>query len=260
MTELHISRAEAALARGLAAADHVMPTPVGRPVSPPIRAASAMRAGKVTRNDEDWFEVEGYASVVERGYDMWDAFGPYTETVSCGAFDATLAATPDVVYRFNHGGTPMAGTRNNRLELSADSTGLSDRAWLNPKRDDVKLLIQAIEDDDIREQSFQFEIVSGKWSPDFTEYRIDEVNLDRGDVGPVSRGANPHTSVTTRGADFLADIPNLPTLLAREAMWRLSTRKDLTVAKAAIVKKRVDAGLSVALVRAQIDAEKDVGL
>jgi phage head maturation protease len=192
--------------------------------------------------------------MTERGYEMWDAFGPYTEVIAADAFDATLGAEPEVVYRFNHSGTPMAGTRNNRLQLSADTQGLHDRAWLNPKRDDVKLLIQAIEDGDVREQSFSFELVTGRWSPDYTEYRIEEVNLNRGDVGPVSYGANPHTSVTARGQDFLADIPNLPTLMAREALSRLAARDDLTPR----VETPVDHGLSVALVRASIEAEKDL--
>jgi hypothetical protein len=36
-------------------------------------------------------DFRGYASVVERAYEMWDMFGPYTEIVSAAAFDATLA-------------------------------------------------------------------------------------------------------------------------------------------------------------------------
>jgi HK97 family phage prohead protease len=160
---------------------------------------------------------------------MWDMFGPYTEIVSAGAADGTLAADPEVVFRFNHAAMPMASTRNARLELWADDTGLGDRAYLNPKRADVQLLVQAIEDGDVCEQSFMFRITSGQWSPDYTEYRINSFDLERGDVGPVTYGASPHTSIAARGGEFLSLIPNLSPLLAREAYTRLAERADLTV-------------------------------
>jgi phage head maturation protease len=209
-----------------------MAIPRDRPESPAVRFTSQLRAKKVTRDDMDWYEVEGYASAFEQGYEMWDMFGPYTEIVSKGAADKTLSEDPEVVFRFNHGGTPMASTRNGRLVLWADEHGLGQRAWLNPKRSDVQLLIQAIEDQDVREQSFMFRITSGQWSPDYTEYRISSFDLARGDVGPVTYGANPHTTVSARSGEFLSLIPSLPPLVAREALARLSARADLTPAPA----------------------------
>lgn len=227
MTDFSVLRAAAAQARAAAAGAEAMALPLGRPERQRVKAKSELRAKTVTRDDMQWFEVEGYASVVEQPYEMYDMFGPYNEVVSAGAFSQTLGASPQVVYRFNHGGMPMASTENKRLELWADETGLGDRAWLNPKREDVKLLMHAIEDGDVREQSFMFTITAGQWSPDFTEYRINAVSLDRGDVGPVTYGANPYTSVAARAGEFLADIPNLPPLLAREALERLTLRADL---------------------------------
>jgi HK97 family phage prohead protease len=229
MTDTGTLRAAAAAARATAArgASQPMVTPLERPAQPELRFASQMRASKVNRDGIDWYLLEGYASAFERSYEMWDMFGPYDEIVSAGAADATLAASPEVVYRFNHAGTPMAGTRNGRLELWADDSGLGDRAYLNPKRDDVKLLVQAIEDDDVREQSFMFTITSGQWSPDYTEYRINSFDLDRGDVGPVTYGANPHTTVAARSGEFLRSIPNLSPLVAREAYTLLSQRADV---------------------------------
>lgn len=228
MTEMSALRAAAAQARAQAAGASPMTVPRDRPASPEIRFRSELRAKLVERDGQQWYEVEGYASAFEQPYEMYDMFGPYNEIVSVGSANATLAANPEVVYRFNHAGTPMAGTRNGRLQLWADSTGLGDRAWLNPKRADAKLLIQAIEDDDVREQSFMFRITDGQWSPDYTEYRINAFDLDRGDVGPVTYGANPHTSVSARAGEFLADIPRLPQLVAREAYNLLSARSDLT--------------------------------
>lgn len=229
MTEMAALRAAAASARAAAAGTEktTMTVPLDRPATPELRFASRLRAKTVEREGQQWYEVSGYASVFERGYEMFDMFGPYTEIVAAGAADQTLTANPEVVFRFNHAGTPMAGTRNGRLELWADETGLGQRAWLNPKRADAKLLVQAIEDDDVREQSFMFRISDGQWSPDYTEYRINAFDLDRGDVGPVTYGANPHTSVSARARDFLADIPSLSPLVAREAYTLLSARSDI---------------------------------
>lgn len=229
MSDMAALRAQAAAARSAAAGTASMAVPRDRPESPEVRFTSQLRAQPVTRDGVDWYQVEGYASAFEQGYEMYDMFGPYTEIVSAGAADQTLAANPEVVFRFNHGGTPMASTRNGRLELWADAQGLGQRAWLNPKRSDVQLLIQAIEDGDVREQSFMFRITSGQWSPDYTEYRINSFDLERGDVGPVTYGANPNTSVAARSGDFLALIPDMPLLLAREAYARLGERTDLAV-------------------------------
>lgn len=234
MTDMATLRQQAAQARAGAAGSTSMAVPRDRPESPEIRFTSQLRAKKVQRDDMEWYQVEGYASAFEQGYEMYDMFGPYTEVVSKGAADATLAADPEVVFRFNHGGTPMASTRNGRLELWADESGLGQRAWLNPKRSDVQLLVQAIEDSDVREQSFMFRITSGQWSPDYTEYRINSFDLERGDVGPVTYGANPHTSVSARSGELLALIPNMPTLVAREAYARLAERADLTAPSAPV--------------------------
>jgi HK97 family phage prohead protease len=229
MTDAMALRAEAAQARAAAAGSEAgsMRIPRGRPERQPVRVRSEMRAKKVERDDMQWYLVEGYASTVERGYEMWDMFGPYTEVVTAGAFGQTLGADPQVVFRFNHGGMPMASTSNGRLQLWEDSTGLGDRAWLNPKRADVQDLIHALDDGDVTEQSFMFTIEDGRWSPDYSEYRIDRVNLDRGDVGPVTYGANPFTSVAARAGELLAAIPELPPLAAREAYTLLSARPDI---------------------------------
>lgn len=262
MTEMTALRAEAAVARAAAASQRqVASIPDGKPLREDVRFGSELRAKKVDRDGQQYYFVEGYASVFERGYEMWDMFGPYTEVVSAGAADKTLDAKPFVVYRFNHAGTPMANTQNGRLELFADETGLGDRAWLNPKRDDVDLLIKAIDDQDITEQSFMFQITSGHWSPDYTEYRIDEFDLDRGDVGPVTYGANPHTSVAARSGDWLAMLPNVSPLARREAFQLLSSQPELagrgepkTPAPPAA---SLTMGRSLALVEAELLADVD---
>jgi HK97 family phage prohead protease len=263
MTDMMALRAAAAQARAAAASRTAAPmaTPVGRPERQAVRTRTELRAKKVERDGMQWYEVEGYASAYERGYEMWDAFGPYNEIVDPDAATHTLAASPQVVWRFNHGGMPMASTLNGRLQLWTDSTGLGDRAWLNPKRADVQDLIRAIEDGDVTEQSFMFQIVSGRWSPDYTEYRIEAFDLDRGDVGPVTYGANPYTSVAARSGEFLRDIDDLPLLVAREAHERLAARLDvaasLQLTPPASARSAEPAGMSIALAQAQLLAELD---
>lgn len=151
--------------------------------------------------------VFGLASVTEVGYEMWDWAGPYTEIVALEAFDATLAADPLVEFTLNHnrgGGLPMAHTRNGTLTLTAvkdaDPTGLEFDADVDPTRYDVSDMLKALARGDLAEASFKFRIVRGQWSPDYTEYRINEVDLHRGDVSAVNFGANP---AATSGARAL---------------------------------------------------------
>ena len=225
MTDRSTLRAEAANARRGALDRGSLPC--GEPKREDIKFHSEFRAEKTQRDGRDFYLVEGYASMTERAYEMWDFFGPYEEVVSRSAFDDTLAADPMVVYRFNHGGMSMANTRNKRLELWSDALGLGDRAWLNAERSDVQTLIHGIDDQDVTEQSFMFTIDDGEWNDDMTQFRINKVNLDRGDVGPVTYGANPHTVVAARSGELLAAIPALPYIAAREAYALLKARPDL---------------------------------
>jgi len=264
MTDRAALHAAAAQARAAAVAEAAEPLgmPCGLARRDDVRAPSQLRVERVKKDGQEFDLVEGYASVTERAYEMWDWLGPYMEIVSAEAFDKTLKAGPEVVYRFNHAGTPMARTTNGRLELWADGTGLGDRAWLNPKRADVEQMVTAIRDDDVREQSFMFSIVAGQWSPDYTEYRITEVDLDRGDVGPVTYGANPFTSVAARSGEILAALPHLPKIAAGEALEVLTARGDLTIPTLTVppadrTGELVKVGRSIQLVLAELALDED---
>lgn len=167
---------------------------------PPVPAE--MRATTVQRDGKSYLKLDGYASAYERGYEMWDWAGEYTEVVSAGAGSVSLAAGPDVSFLINHRGLPLATTRAGTLELAEDDTGLRSVSYMNPKRQDAADLYAAIDDGDVREMSFAFRIESGRWSPDYTEYRIDAYDIDRGDTSAVTYGANPHTSIGARAARF----------------------------------------------------------
>jgi HK97 family phage prohead protease len=147
---------------------------------------------------------EGHASVTERGYEMWDFFGPYTEVVSQGAFEETLARNGlDVPLVLGHDQMRrIARTTNGTLDLKMDEDGLAVRALLDPDDADVQYIVPKLRSGLMDEMSFAFRIDSGIWSPDYTEYRIDKVDIHRGDVAIVGYGANPYTDGGVRKGGF----------------------------------------------------------
>ena len=148
----------------------------------------------------------GYASMVERGYEMWSpALGDYIEVIARDAFTKTLRETPDVSFKVNHDGLPMAKTSAGDLQLSSDSTGLYTEARVNPERADVLLMRQAIEAGHLNEMSFAFRVTRQDWTDDGMTRRIQEVNLNKGDVSVVEFGANPFTAGSLSLRNRLAD-------------------------------------------------------
>lgn len=166
------------------------------PVALEVRKAAA--GGPVT--------VEGYASVTEQPYEMYDMFGPYTEVVRLGAFARTLNADPQVQLLLNHGGLSMAYTKASTLRLAEDTQGLHMSADINPTRSDVRDMLTAIEDGNVDEMSFAFRVTRQQWSPDYDQRDIVEVDIHRGDVSVVNFGANPATVVAARAAAALDDM------------------------------------------------------
>lgn len=166
--------------------------------------------------------VEGYASVVDTGYEMYDWAGAYTEVVNAGAFTRTLNASPQVQLLLNHGGLAMAYTSAGTLQLSEDATGLHMSADLNTSRTDVRDMLAAIDDGNVDEMSFAFRVTRQQWSPDYDQRNIQEVDIHRGDVSVVNFGANPATSV---GAAVRAQVFDaLDDDAARELYERLGRR------------------------------------
>lgn len=186
--------------------------------------AKQLRANLIERDGRTFYQLDGYASVTETPYEMWDMFGGYNEVIAAGAFEETLAANPDVAFLVNHRGVTMARTMNKSLELSVDALGLRSVALLNPERQDVKDLILAIEDRNIDQMSFGFLLEDGVWNDDFSEFRITKVDIHRGDVSAVNYGANPYTSIAARSREIMSDLDQLPLGAARAAVERLNSR------------------------------------
>lgn len=163
-----------------------------------VRAAVAgiELAERATEDGSERLSFLGHASVTETPYEMYDMFGPYTEVVSATAFNGTLAQDGlDVPLVLDHETLRrIARTTNGTLALAVDERGLRVEADLDPTDADVAYIAPKLRSGLIDEMSFKFRITAGQWSPDYTEYRIEAVDIHRGDVAIVGYGANPHTA------------------------------------------------------------------
>lgn len=146
---------------------------------------------------------EGYATVYEAPYEMWDMFGAYFEVVTAGAATESLnRADLDVPLVLGHDQMRrIARTTNGSLLLTEDEHGLRVTADLDPDDDDVRYIAPKLRAGLIDEMSFAFRITAGVWSPDYSEYRIDRFDIHRGDVAIVGFGANPATESGLRTQD-----------------------------------------------------------
>jgi HK97 family phage prohead protease len=180
-------------------------------------------------------DFEGFASVYARAYPMWDAFGPYSEQVSPGAGAVSLArADLDVPFVLAHDSLRrMARTIGGSLSLSEetvdDTEGLLVRAPnLDPTDADVAYIAPKLRAGLIDEMSFRFRIDAGSWSPDWTEYHIDQYDIHRGDVAIVGYGANPFT----QGAGLRSELA-LPALSDLTEARLVQLGNDLTAERKA---------------------------
>lgn len=148
----------------------------------------------------------GLASRTDTPYEMWDMFGPYTETVVAGAFGKTLAQQGlDVPLVLDHVRSKVFASTVSAdapLMLTESSDGLEASAP-NPDWTGYEWVPVKIDKGLLNEMSFRFSITRGQWSPDFMEYHIEEVDIHRGDVAIVGYGANPNTFSSLRSAGAL---------------------------------------------------------
>ena len=192
------------------------------------RMVSQAKIDLRAKADSADLEFDGYASVYERGYVMWDFFGPYTETVTAGAgADSLNRVDLDVPLVLQHMQLHrIARTTNGSLTLSEDDHGLHVLAPnLDPEDRDVAFIAPKLRNGLIDEMSFAFRITEGIWSPDFTEYRINSYDIHRGDVAIVGFGANPFTSGGLRAeSDIRALLRDASDEEARAALGDLLQR------------------------------------
>ncbi len=163
---------------------------------------------------------DGYASVTEQPYEMWDWYGPYEEVVRAGAFRQTLLQSDlDVPFVIVHDQIRrMARTIMGTLHLEETDHGLHVGADLDTRDSDVAYIVPKLIPNEsghslVDEMSFAFRIIKGLWAPDYLQYDIEQVDLHRGDVAIVGYGANPYTA----GSGLAEDLPSPPAQLAAEA-------------------------------------------
>jgi HK97 family phage prohead protease len=154
------------------------------------------------RAEGDDLVLEGYASVFEKSYPIYGGAkaGGWDEIVDKRAFDATLAAKPDVHLLINHEGLPLARTKSKTMDLDTDTTGLKVVARLDREDADVKRLEPKMRRKDIDEMSFAFRTIRHEWDEEKSVRRLLEVSIHKGDVSVVNFGASHHTSVKLRAA------------------------------------------------------------
>lgn len=159
--------------------------------------------------------VAGVASVYDYEYEVYGgpAVGGWYERIARGAFDETLAKSPDVVLLLNHEGMPLARTKSGTLTLTNEKKGLGVKAELDMTNPLVQTLASSLSRGDVDEMSFAFRVTEQTWEA-HKKYKDDEmslrtitaVNLHRGDVSAVTYGASDKTTINlTRSLELATD-------------------------------------------------------
>lgn len=160
----------------------------------------------VESEDAEFWRFVGQASIVGHPYTVRDMFGEFQETIMPGAWDKTLSENPDVMYNYMHEPlTTMATTRGGNLSLAADPH--FDVKALVPRSDvDGQRFMPKVQRGDASSMSFAFRVGGQVWNEDYTDRKITEIIMHRGDVASIVSGfgANPPAWGTVR-SDGLDD-------------------------------------------------------
>ena len=143
--------------------------------------------------EEDSYIVEGYATTFNDPYELYPG---YMEVIDRHALDN--ADMTDVIFQFDHAGTPMARIRNNTLSLFLDEHGLLVKADLGGCQRGRELH-EAIKSGLVDRMSWGFTIDEDGWEYDretktSTITRVAKVY----DVSAVSLPANEGTEIKAR--------------------------------------------------------------
>ena len=184
------------------------------------------RSFEVRASDEGQI-VEGFAVVFDDPTVMAEFDGvKYKEEVRSGAFDKTEMA--DVVLNYNHGGKPVARTKNSTLSLSVDPRGLFIRADLSGT-EEGRRLFEEVRGGYLDKMSFAFTVNSEEYNKTQHLRSITEVKRLY-DVAIVDRPAYESTSVVARSF-FEAEAERE----AAEAVRREKQKRILDLDKEAIL-------------------------
>ncbi len=139
--------------------------------------------------------VEGYAAVFDTPTVLYSVEGvDYKEEIASTAFAST--EMQDVVMNYNHGGKPVARTKNGTLTLSVDSRGLKVTADLSGT-EEGRRLYEEIKGGYIDKMSFAFVVSEDAYNSDTHTRRI--IGIKRlFDVAAVDRPAYDATDISAR--------------------------------------------------------------
>lgn len=147
------------------------------------------------RADEQENRVDGYAAVFDSETVMYEYDGiQYKEVIDRNAFNG--AQMQDVVLNFNHGGKPVARTKNKTLEVRTDDVGLFISADLSGT-DEGRKLYEEIKGGYIDKMSFAFTVNSDEYNKDTHTRRITGIKRLY-DVAAVDIPAYDTTTIQAR--------------------------------------------------------------
>lgn len=168
---------------------------------------SRARAGNV-----EILMVEGKPSTLSGHgavFNSWsDDLGGFREMIRPGAFDKTVAESPDIKARFDHDWRTLLGrTSSGTLRLSIDEIGLRYEIDI-PDTTTGRDVAELVRRGDVVGSSFEFSAVKDEYRTEDGEVRreIHEVKLY--EVGPVFDPAYPAATATVRslpGPDEIQD-------------------------------------------------------
>lgn len=175
-----------------------------------------------TRAEDGNLYIEGYFSVFNSSYQMWD---DVIEHVSRGAFTDTLQKD-DIRALINHDTTLVLGRNTaGTLELEEREAGLFGRILINPKDQDALNIYARVERGDVTQCSFGFDVLAEETEKvgDVLHVYLTRVKLY--EVSVCTFPAYEDTAVSARNA------------AAFEARRKEAKRKDLEAWKQEQLKK-----------------------
>jgi uncharacterized protein len=141
--------------------------------------------------------IRGHAAVFNK---LSENLGGFRERIRPGAFTRTLEKKPDVRALFNHDANYILGrTKSSTLRVSQDVSGLAYEID-PPNTSMAKDVVESISRGDIDQSSFGFYVITDEWHKEGGEMirELVEIDLNNGDVSPVTYPAYPQTSVEAR--------------------------------------------------------------
>lgn len=154
---------------------------------------------KQNEPEKEEYRIEGYAVVFDEATCLYESEGvKYYEVIDRHALDE--AKLDDVVLNFNHGGKPVARTRNKTLELTIDERGLKVSAYLGGT-EEGRRMYEEITGGYLDKMSFCFVIEADEYD---RKSRTDTITKIKRlyDVAVVDFPAYDSTSVNARSQEL----------------------------------------------------------